>query len=154
MATRALDRAEVAQRVSTGSVVRGNRVRATARFEPAVGSGRAALGSSRGRRGGVETSQVGLRVLHPDGRLNDRVQAEVIITAALPDLSGEAWAKTRRVLLRREASRSWIRCKGVWQGWAWTPTCCRRCWTWKVSVASPGVCRRPHGSGRWFARPN
>jgi hypothetical protein len=39
----------------------------------------------------------------PDGRLNDRVRAEVIITAALPDLSGAAWAKTRRLLLRRES---------------------------------------------------
>ena len=39
----------------------------------------------------------------PDGRLNDRVQAEVIVAATLPDLSGEAWAKTRRLLLRRES---------------------------------------------------
>jgi hypothetical protein len=39
----------------------------------------------------------------PKGRLNDRVQAESIVTATLPDLSGEAWAKTRRLLLRRES---------------------------------------------------
>jgi hypothetical protein len=39
----------------------------------------------------------------PEGRLNDRAQAEAIITAALPDLSGRAWAKTRRLLLRRES---------------------------------------------------
>ena len=39
----------------------------------------------------------------PDGRLNDRVRAEAIITAALPDPSGAAWAKTRRLLLRRES---------------------------------------------------
>jgi hypothetical protein len=39
----------------------------------------------------------------PDGRSNDRARAEVIITAALPDLSGQAWAKTRRLLLRRES---------------------------------------------------
>jgi hypothetical protein len=38
----------------------------------------------------------------PDGRLNDRAQAEVIVAAALPHLSGAAWAKTRRLLLRRE----------------------------------------------------
>jgi hypothetical protein len=38
-----------------------------------------------------------------DGRLNDRARAEVIITAVLPDLSGQAWAKTRRLLLRRES---------------------------------------------------
>jgi hypothetical protein len=39
----------------------------------------------------------------PEGRLNDRAQAEVIVAASLPDLSGEAWAKTRRLLLRRES---------------------------------------------------
>jgi hypothetical protein len=39
----------------------------------------------------------------PEGRLNDRARAEVIVTASLPDLSGPAWAKTRRLLLRRES---------------------------------------------------
>ena len=39
----------------------------------------------------------------PDGRLNDRAQAEAIVAAALPHLSGAAWAKTRRLLLRRES---------------------------------------------------
>ncbi len=39
----------------------------------------------------------------PDGRLNDRVQAETVVVAALPQLSGAAWAKTRRLLLRRES---------------------------------------------------
>jgi hypothetical protein len=39
----------------------------------------------------------------PEGRLNDRVQAEALVTATLPDLSGQAWAKTRRLLLRRES---------------------------------------------------
>ena len=39
----------------------------------------------------------------PDGRLNDRAQAEVVVAAALPHLSGAAWAKTRRLLLRRES---------------------------------------------------
>jgi len=38
-----------------------------------------------------------------DGRLNDRVQAEAVIAATSPHLSGEAWAKTRRLLLRRES---------------------------------------------------
>jgi hypothetical protein len=38
-----------------------------------------------------------------DGRLNDRAQAEVVVAATLPHLSGEAWAKTRRLLLRRES---------------------------------------------------
>ena len=42
----------------------------------------------------------------PEGRLNDRAQAEVIVAAALPHLSGAAWAKTRRLLLRRESFTS------------------------------------------------
>ena len=39
----------------------------------------------------------------PRGRLNDRAQAEVIVAATLPHLGGVAWAKTRRLLLRRES---------------------------------------------------
>ena len=39
----------------------------------------------------------------PDGRLNDRARAEAVIAAALPHLSGAAWAKTRRLLVRRES---------------------------------------------------
>jgi hypothetical protein len=39
----------------------------------------------------------------PGGRLNDRTSAEVVVAAALPHLSGAAWAKTRRLLLRRES---------------------------------------------------
>jgi hypothetical protein len=37
------------------------------------------------------------------GRLNDRSQAEAIVVAALPPLRGAVWAKTRRLLLRRES---------------------------------------------------
>jgi hypothetical protein len=39
----------------------------------------------------------------PEGRLNDRARAGVIVASSLPDLSGQAWAKTRRLLLRRES---------------------------------------------------
>jgi hypothetical protein len=39
----------------------------------------------------------------PEGRLNDRTQAEAVVAATLPHLSGAAWAKTRRLLLRRES---------------------------------------------------
>jgi hypothetical protein len=38
-----------------------------------------------------------------EGRLNDRAQAEAVVAATLPHLSGAAWAKTRRWLLRRES---------------------------------------------------
>ena len=37
------------------------------------------------------------------GRLNDRTLAGAIVASVLPHLSGAAWAKTRRLLLRRES---------------------------------------------------
>jgi hypothetical protein len=42
----------------------------------------------------------------PDGRLNDRAGAEAVVAAAWPHLGGAAWAKTRRLLLRRESFTS------------------------------------------------
>jgi hypothetical protein len=39
----------------------------------------------------------------PEGRLNDRARAEAVVAAALPDLNGAAWAKARRLLMRRES---------------------------------------------------
>ena len=39
----------------------------------------------------------------PEGRLNDRVQAKAVVAATLPPLTGVAWAKARRLLLRRES---------------------------------------------------
>jgi hypothetical protein len=42
-------------------------------------------------------------IFTPEGRLNDRAQAEAVVAAALPHLSGAAWAKARRLLLRRQS---------------------------------------------------
>jgi hypothetical protein len=39
----------------------------------------------------------------PEGRLNDRAKGEAVVTAALSELSGAAWAKARRLLMRRES---------------------------------------------------
>jgi hypothetical protein len=39
----------------------------------------------------------------PEGRINDRRQAGAVMAAALPHLTGLAWAKTRRLLLRHES---------------------------------------------------
>jgi hypothetical protein len=38
----------------------------------------------------------------PEGRLNDRAAAAVLVASVRPHLGGAAWAKTRRLLLRRE----------------------------------------------------
>jgi hypothetical protein len=42
-------------------------------------------------------AQSAFEIVTPEGRLNDRAQAEAGIAAALPHLSGAAWAKTRRL---------------------------------------------------------
>jgi hypothetical protein len=42
-------------------------------------------------------------IFTPEGRLNDRTQAEAVVAVALPHLGGAAWAKIRRLLLRRES---------------------------------------------------
>ena len=47
-------------------------------------------------------AQSAFEIFTPEGRLNDRTQAEAIVAATLPHLGGAAWAKTRRLLLRRE----------------------------------------------------
>ena len=39
----------------------------------------------------------------PEGRFNDRQQAQAVVASSLPHLNGPAWAKTRRLLLRRES---------------------------------------------------
>ena len=81
----------------------------------------------------------------PEGRFNDRQQAQAVVAAALPHLSGPAWAKTRRLLLRRESFTFLDQRNGVWLSWDWTPTSCRPCWTWKactpawrLSESTPG----------------
>jgi hypothetical protein len=50
-----------------------------------------------------ERARSAFEIFTPEGRLNDRAQVEVVVAAALPHLSGVAWAKTRRLLLRRES---------------------------------------------------
>ena len=39
----------------------------------------------------------------PEGRLNDRTAATAVVASVLPHLGAAAWAKTRRLLLRRES---------------------------------------------------
>jgi hypothetical protein len=50
-----------------------------------------------------ERAQSAFEIFTPEGRLNDRPQAEATVAATLPHLGGAAWAKTRRLLLRRES---------------------------------------------------
>jgi hypothetical protein len=45
-----------------------------------------------------ERAAAALAVFRPDGQLNDRAWAEAEVQAALPELTGSAWAKVRRQL--------------------------------------------------------
>src|SRR5205809_600979 len=46
--------------------------------------------------------QEGLRLFTPLGELNTRAQANAVLAAALPRLTGAEWAKTKRLLSRPE----------------------------------------------------
>jgi hypothetical protein len=48
-------------------------------------------------------AKAAFEIFTPEGRLNDRAAAEAVVAATLPHLRGAAWAKTRRLLLRRES---------------------------------------------------
>ena len=103
-ATRALERAEAAQQQvdrrgrqgqsRTGYATQANRQwrRAEHVWDRAVAAETA-----------WKEAQSAFEFFTPDGRFNDRRQAEAAVAAALPHLSGPAWAKTRRLLQRRES---------------------------------------------------
>ena len=55
------------------------------------------------QKGGSALGVMAFEFFTPCGRLNDRTSAEAVVAAALPYLSGLVWAKTRRLLLRRES---------------------------------------------------
>src|SRR4051812_45991119 len=98
VASRALDRAEVAQvavdrRGRRGESLRGHVAslnRAWREAERAWDRATAAEAAWRRARSALE-------LFTPEGRLNDRGQAEAVVRAALPYLDGAAWAKTRRL---------------------------------------------------------
>jgi hypothetical protein len=52
---------------------------------------------------GWDRARADFGFFRPEVWLNDRTRAEAVVTAALPDLSGVAWGKTRRLPMRRES---------------------------------------------------
>ena len=103
-AARALDRADAAQvavdrrgrrgEARQGHVAPLNRLwREAERAWDQATAAEAAWGQARSA----------LELFTPEGRLNDRRRAEAVVAAALPHLGGAAWAKTRRLLTRRES---------------------------------------------------
>jgi hypothetical protein len=103
-ATRALERADAAQkgfdaRARQGRSRQGHGAplkRLWRQAERTWDQAEAAEGAWRRAKSAFE-------LFTPEGRLNDRAAAEAVVAAALPHLPGAAWAKTRRLLLRRES---------------------------------------------------
>jgi hypothetical protein len=103
-ATRALDQAESAQkrldrRARQGQSCRGHGTKTSRLWRVAERLWDQATTAERawGR------AKLAFEFFTPCGRPNDRAQAEAIVATVLPDLMGLPWAKTRRLLMRRES---------------------------------------------------
>ena len=104
VATRASERAEVAQkafdrrgRQGRSCQGRGSAVNRLWREAEGLWDRAAAAEAARDR------ARSAFELFTPEGRPDDRAHAEAVVTAARPELSGAAWAKTRRLLMRRES---------------------------------------------------
>jgi hypothetical protein len=81
--------------------------------------------------------QAAFEFFTPGGRFNDRGQAEAVVTAALPHLSGSAWAKTRRLLPRRESFTFLDQAHQRLGGLGWAPE------VWSALLDLEGLRRPP-----------
>ena len=155
--SRALERAEAAQKEWTGWAVReiADGPRHTT---AACGVRPRGFGIRRWPPRGLEADPTAFESSRPKAASTIGNRPRRLWRGAAP-LSGPAWAKTRRLLLRRE-SFTFLDQHTASGELGWTPTSCRPCWTWKACSAKPGDCRsqRPaqprHGLGRWPARSN
>jgi hypothetical protein len=103
-AARALDRAAAAQEVIDRRIRRGeSRQGHGAPLNRLWREAERAWDQATAAEAAWERARSALEPFTPEGRLNDRRQAEAIVQAALPHLVGVAWAKTRRLLVRRES---------------------------------------------------
>jgi hypothetical protein len=103
-AIRALERAEAAQdkldRMGRGGTSRSGHATATSRlWRQAERLWDQAMAAERAWK----QARSAFEFFTPEGRFNDRRQAQAVVAAALPDLNGPGWAKTRRLLLRPES---------------------------------------------------
>lgn len=103
-ASRALERAEAAQKEldrlgRAGESRTGHATRTSRLWRQAEGLWDQAMAAERAWK----LTRSAFEFFTPEGRFNDRQQAQAVVAAALPHLSGPAWAKTRRLLLRRES---------------------------------------------------
>jgi hypothetical protein len=103
-ATRALDRAEAAQkefdqRARQGQSRQGHGASLNRLWRQAE----RAWDQATAAETAWKRAKSAFEIFPPEGRLNDRTQAEATVAATSPHLGGAAWAKTRRLLLRRES---------------------------------------------------
>jgi hypothetical protein len=103
-ATRALGRAEVAQKAvdrlgRQGRSRQGHGTEAHRLWHLAEHL----WGQATAAEAAWDRARSAFEFFSPEGRLNDRARAEAVVAAALPDLNGAAWAKARRLLMRRES---------------------------------------------------
>jgi hypothetical protein len=103
-ATRALERAEAAQkeldhRGKQGISRQGHATPVSRLWQEAEHLWDHATGAETA----WDQAKLAFAFFTPEGQLNDRQLAEAIVAAALPHLTGAAWAKTRRLLQRRES---------------------------------------------------
>src|SRR3954454_11968275 len=103
-ASRALERAEAAQRRFDQ---RGRQGRANSGHGAPLRRQWAAAERAFTRAEAAEAAwhraRSALELFTPEGRLNDRRRAEAVVAAAPPGPGGAAWAKTRRLVSRRES---------------------------------------------------
>ena len=83
----------------------------------------------------------------PGGRLSSSART---VVSTIVQKRPQSWPRSSRTSVARlgprpgacccavRALRSSTRCKIGWLDWDWTPTFCRRCWTWKVCTVSRG----------------
>jgi hypothetical protein len=104
VATRALDRAEAAQKAFDR---RGRQGRSRQGHGSTVNrlwrEAEHLWDQATAAEAAWDRARTTFELFRPEGRLNDRGRAEAVVTAAVPDLSGAAWAKTRRLLMRCES---------------------------------------------------
>ena len=103
-ATRALDRADAAQkafdhRARQGQSRQGHGAPLNRLWRQAERAWDQATAAERA----WDRAKSAFEFFTPEGRLNDRAAAAAVVAAASPHLGGAAWAKTRRLLLRRES---------------------------------------------------
>ncbi len=103
-ATRALDRAEEAQkkldqRGRQGTPQTGHATATSRLWRKAEQLWDQAMAAEKAWK----LARSAFEFFTPEGRFNDRLQAQAVVAATLPHLNGPAWAKTRRLLLRPES---------------------------------------------------